>query len=359
MSIKKRYEYKPDFAVPPGETLRETMAYRNMSIKELSKRADITEQSIIRILDDQQPISQETAYKLEQVLGNTAQFWNDLETRYQEQILKLREREKLAKNFNWLKRIPIKELIKRKLIKPCEDEIELLKEVLRFYGVVSVEAWMKIWQVPQVATRRSACFETNLEAASAWIREGELKAQDIDTRPYNKSEFRNTLTQIKKMTRQLSDNFAKEMIELLAQCGVALVFVKEMPKVPWNGATKWLKPDKAMIILSLRGKRDDILWFSFFHEACHVLNHSKTYLFINNDSNCHDPIEEEANRFAADFLIPESYHNKIINAKSEEDIIKISDELGLSTGIVAGRYQYLMKDWSKFNNLKRKITWKV
>ncbi len=87
-----------------------------------------------------------------------------------------------------------------------------------------------------------------------------------------------------------------------------------------------------------------------------LLNHSKKYLFINND-NSHDPIEEEANRFAADFLIPERYNDMIINATSDDDMKKNSDDLGLSTDIVAGRYQYLTDNWSKFNKLKRKITW--
>lgn len=356
MSTKKKYEYKPDFAVPPGETLRETMEFMNMSIKELATRADITEQSIIRILDAKQPLTKETAYKLEQVLGNSAEFWNNLETRYQEQILKLREREKLSENLGWLEKIPVNELIKRGLVKPCKDRIDLLREVLRFYGVVSVEAWEKIWQTPQVATRRSTCFATNPEAASAWIREGEITAQSIETEPYNKTEFKKALTHVKKMTQKLSDDTAGEMIEILARCGVALVFVKEMPKVPWNGATKWLKPDKVMILLSLRGKRDDIMWFSFFHEACHVLKHSKKYLFIN-DKNSNDPIEEEANKFAADFLIPETYNAQIMISKSKEDILRISKELGISAGIVAGRYQYLTGDWTKFNDLKRKISW--
>ena len=47
-----------DYAVPPGRTLREVIAGQNMSQKELAARADLTEQTIVRILkgeDDTHP----------------------------------------------------------------------------------------------------------------------------------------------------------------------------------------------------------------------------------------------------------------------------------------------------------------
>ena len=36
-----------------------------------------------------------------------------------------------------------------------------------------------------------------------------------------------------------------------------------------------------MIQLSARHKSDDHLWFSFFHEAAHVLLHSKKSVFVD------------------------------------------------------------------------------
>jgi len=40
------------------------------------------------------------------------------------------------------------------------------------------------------------------------------------------------------------------------------------------GATQRLTPTKALIQLSLRYKTGDQLWFTFFHEAGHILLHS-------------------------------------------------------------------------------------
>ena len=69
--------------------------------------------------------------------------------------------------------------------------------------------------------------------------------------------------------------FLPQLISLCAKAGVAVALVPEMPKAPWYGASKWLTPYKAMILLNLRGKREDQFWFSFFHEAGHILHDGK------------------------------------------------------------------------------------
>jgi Zn-dependent peptidase ImmA (M78 family) len=164
------------------------------------------------------------------------------------------------------------------------------------------------------------------------------------------------LHEIRSLTCQEPEVFEPEMLRLCADAGVALAFVKEMPKVPWNGATKWLTPTKAMIILCLRGKGEDRFWFSFFHETGHVLYDSKKDLLIN-DGSTEDPREISANDFASKFLIPEEFDSRIIHAKSDVELKKIAKELNISLGIVAGRYQFLTKKWSFYKNLIRVFSW--
>ena len=53
-----------------------------------------------------------------------------------------------------------------------------------------------------------------------------------------------------------------------------------LPKTCVSGATRWVGSDKAIIQLSLRYKTNDHLWFTFFHEAGHILLHGKKELFI-------------------------------------------------------------------------------
>ena len=105
-------------------------------------------------------------------------------------------------------------------------------------------------------------------------------------------------------------------------------------------------------MLSDRGKKDDILWFTLFHEIAHLIKHSKKEVFIDLEDAKINDIEKEADEFAKNILIP---NNEFIknNIFYDEKIIKdFSKKINISTGILVGRLQ---KDeiigWNQFNNL--------
>ena len=118
----------------------------------------------------------------------------------------------------------------------------------------------------------------------------------------------------------------------------------------------WLNKNKAMIILSLRGKGEDVFWFSFFHEAGHVLHDSKLSLLINDGTQA-DEQEIRADDFAVEALTPTRYDIRIKNIRSGQEIVKLAEELGVSPGIVAGRYRFLTKRWNFYRKLTRKYQW--
>ena len=109
------------------------------------------------------------------------------------------------------------------------------------------------------------------------------------------------------MTTQEPGEFIPAMSALCAEAGVAFCVVQELPKSGANGATRWLTDQKALIQMSIRGKWADIFWFTFFHEACHLLKHrAQRRIFIDGLDGDPDiaEMEAEANCFAGDFLIP-------------------------------------------------------
>ena len=356
LTEKKRYHFEPDYAIPPGETLKEVMEWLNMAQKELSVRTGLTVQSLNRIFKGEQPITYETANKLELATGVPARMWNSLEAQYREQLAKTKEREQLETDLDWLKTIPTQELIQRKTIEPQKDRVLLLRETLKFYGLSSVAAWRDIWAKPAVAERRSQCFETCPGPASVWIRLGEIQSHQIDCLPFDKNNFTRAVRTIRLLTVKDPEEFIPELIQLCADSGVALVLVPEMKKVPWHGATKWLSASKAMILLNLRGKMEDQFWFSFFHEAGHVLHDSKKDLYIN-DGSIDDQRERKANEFAAKILIPRDRDPEIASFRAKADVIRLANELKISPGIIAGRFQRLTEKWNYFNGLKRKFQW--
>lgn len=358
MALNKKYEFVPDYAVPPGRTLQELMVVRGMSQREMAIRSGLTVQTLNRIFKGEQPITYETAGRLELVTGVSTRYWNNLELQYREQLVRMAEQERMKSDLEWLKTIPTKELAERGFVESAKKDVDLLWDTLAFYGVSSVNAWHEIWDTPAIAARRSPCFESQQGAASAWIRLGELQAQEIQCKPFDRKGFEIALQTIRSLTCEGPEVFVTEMKNLCANAGVAISLVREMKKVPWNGATKWLTPQKAMILLCLRGKGEDKFWFSFFHEAGHILHDSKKDLLIN-DGSSDDPREERANQFAAEYLIPCHYDNEIRRYRSLAEVKCLAARLGISLGIVVGRYQFLTKKWHFFKDSIRMLQWKT
>lgn len=352
---RKLHLYTPTRPVAPGETLRETIDHLKMSQRELAQRLGLTPVSVNRILQGEQPITQETAGGLERVTGVPARFWNNLERQYRELLEKQAQRERAKAETSWLLDFPHKVLVKRGYLPDTKDEAELVNASLRFFGFASVDQHREHWQHRAAAARRSQSFESDPGAAAAWIRMGELEAAKIQTEPYNAKAFRAAVLWTRGQTRRPWSESLPAVRAACAAAGVAFCVVEGVARAPWSGATVWLAPDKAMVLLSLRHKTDERFWFSFFHEAAHVLQDSKKEIHLN-DGEDDDPCEVKANRWAEDTLIPADRLREVATLASEADAQRIADELGIAPGIVVGRHQFLTKRFNRFNKLKRKIT---
>jgi len=144
---------------------------------------------------------------------------------------------------------------------------------------------------------------------------------------------------------------------------VAVVIVEHFKAAKVNGATRWLTPTKALIQLSLRYSWEDIFWFTFFHEAGHVLLHQKKEVFVEPetrpDANSLDPklvdLENEANRFAGRMLIPARLESRLSTLRLAE-VPAFAEKLGIAPAIVVGRLQHEgCLPYKRGNNLRRRL----
>ena len=363
--VKKYYPYEPDYAVAPGETLRDTLEALNMTQAELAVRTGLSPRMVNQIISGVERISFDTAFKLEMATGVPASLWNKLESNYRERRARLEDRERQRQDADWLRRLPIAELKALGLVKSdSRDKAAVLQEVLAFFGVTSVSAWHELWVQKHIAARQSRGSKCRLEAVATWIRLGEIAAyvqtkRDAAGFPvFNRTMFRSALTPIRAMTASKLDNFSDQVCELCRKCGLVVVYVREIRGAPLFGAS-WWRGETPVIQLNLRYKTDDQFWFSFFHEAGHVLNDGRKAVFVNygKDDN---PLEIAANRFAGDFLIPPRYVSELkALGPSTERVLDFARRVGIAPGIVVGRMQ--REDWlpySHLNRLKDRFEWK-
>jgi addiction module HigA family antidote len=353
-------EYLPDYAVAPGEVLSYELELREMTQQELAKRTGLTPKHIISLVKAKSAITPETAIKLERALGMPADYWLNLESLYQEAAARINEEASLEHDLVWLNRIPVNAMAKLGWIEKFADPKAQLVSVLRFFGIASVSQWDDMWPNLNVAYRQHNTHEVFAESISAWLRRGEIEAASIACQPYDKAAFRSALDEIRNLTTQQPEIFVPEMKRLCALAGVAVLFVPALPKSGVSGATRWLNSNKAIIQLSLRYKTDDHLWFTFFHEAAHILLHGKKELFLEGANGLDAAKEAEANEFAATELIPRKAFAEFAHQKpfSKQSIRAFAQKIGIAPGIVVGQLQHnKLLPMSYFYDLKQKFEW--
>jgi HTH-type transcriptional regulator/antitoxin HigA len=355
---KKLYPLdETDFAVPPGETLRELLEERGVSQRDLARRADLSAKHVNKLLQGLVPLSADVAMRLERVTGTPARIWNRLEADYRSDLERIQSHRELSVDVMWLRDFPVKTLVERDIL-PAEpsDKVSRLEQLLSFFGVATVGAWQEVYPSLACAFHSSKAYEAKPGSLAAWLRLGEIAAQDVYCEPYDRKRLETALPSLRELTREPVDVFTERMMAICAACGVAAVFVPELPGTRASGVARWLTPAKALIQLSLRYRTDDHLWFTFFHEIAHVLRHGKTDVWIEATSSPADPRESEADRFSQDVLISRRDARDLSELETADDVQRFAERIGVAPGIVVGRLQH-DNHWpySQGNELKRQL----
>jgi HTH-type transcriptional regulator / antitoxin HigA len=352
--------YVPQDRTPPGDTLAETLEALGMTQSDLADRVGLSRKTINQIIQGIAPITAETAVKLETALGTPAAFWLNLDANYQEFLARKAQQQQFEEHVAWLQhRIPYKELLQKHWLPACPDLAATVHAALSYYGVASPERWEACWTKFTVRFRKSKLATDELGILSAWLRKGELDAQKIQTQPFDAAKFQAALIQIRALTNKAPDVFLPQMRDQCAEAGVALVFTPELRKLRVSGATYWLTKDKALIQLSLLYKSDDHFWFTFFHEARHVLQEIKNGVFVEGLKDGNEA-EQDANAFAADLLIPKHQYATFVRLGDFRalNVTRFAEDLGIAPGILVGRLQHDKAiGFDRLNPLKRRFRW--
>lgn len=357
---KQKNTFDPDYVVPPGATLLETIESLGLTQKELAQRMGRPLKTINEIIKGIAAITAETALQLEKVTGIPASFWNNAEANYQERLARLKEAEVFQQQTDWLKRFSYAKMAALKLVPEASKKEEKVSNLLNFFGVAGPSQWESTYTALEGAARESNTTKSELGDLSAWLRTGEIMAQRKQCETYSAANFKQALHEVRALTRKSPVEAWPKVVDLCAAAGVAVVLVPELPKTHVFGFTRWLTPNKALIQLSLRYKTDDMLWFTFFHEAAHILLHGKKDVFIEFRGVDNEK-EREANQWAANFLIkPHDWENFLETLPlrpSKATITKFARANEVSDGIVLGRLQHREKRVGpgRYNELKHKL----
>lgn len=362
--------FAPDWVLPPGESILDIAEERGWTQSELAQRLGYSEKHTSQLINGKVPLTVDAAQRLERVVGSTMDFWLGLEANYQKHKARLEAAERHAGWVSWLEELPLKELmacgaIPKHSLKSA-NKPSLVEVCLRFYGVATPDDWRSHYGGMQMAFRRTRLEQSDVGAISAWLRLGEQQAEKLDGPKYDKARFEKALKAIRGLTNEQPEAFEPKMRDLLREAGVLLVLVPAIPRAHVSGVARWLSPTRPLIQLSLYGKTNDKFWFSFFHEAAHILLHAnskeeKRSIFLDdpNAATTGDPREHEANQWSADFLIPAEHTQALTSLRTKASVIHFAGRIGVHPGIVVGRLQHdKLIDPSWMNQLKQSFRFK-
>ena len=340
--------FAPDWVSPPGDTLLDILEERDWTQDELAQRLGYTAKHVNQLIKGKVPLTEDAAIRLERVVGSTVGFWLAREAKYRERCARLAAAEKFAGWIDWLDTLPIKEMMSAGAIEKrridAKSKPALVESCLRFFGIASPDEWQGRYGQMQVAFRRSREEQSDVGAISAWLRMGEQGAEKQDGIKFNRTKFISVLDEIRKLTVLPPEQFEPLLREHFKSAGVAFVIVPAIPKAHVSGVARWLNPHRPLIQLSLYGKTNDKFWFTLFHEAAHVVLHSKEKKSVYLDDTTKagaDSIEErEANDWAGSFLIPDRFTPQLGGLRTKAAVSAFAEQIGIHPGIVVGRLQH-------------------
>lgn len=351
--------FRPAWVSPPGDTIADLLEEQGWTAASLAERLGVTPKHVSELVRGRASVTPDTAGRLALVLGSTAEFWLTREAHYRAALQRKDAEVAHAAEADWLAEIPLPWMIRQGWVERFASKGAQVMACLRWFGVASVDAWRTAYSAPLAAWRASKRVAKKPGAVAAWLRRAETLAAEARCGPWDLAGFRGALGEARGLTREADPEvFIPRLQAACAAHGVAVVFVPAPPGCPISGATKWLTPDKALLALSLRYKADDHLWFSFFHEAGHLVHHGKKLLFIEGLDGMEPEAEAEADRFARDLLVPPAAARRLSTATSEREVVELAGELGVAPGILVGRMQH--EEWvpfTHFNGLKVRYRW--
>jgi addiction module HigA family antidote len=344
----KANQYFPETVTHPGETLREKLEELEMGSKEFAIRTGKPEKTISEVLNGNSSITPEMAVQFEKVLKIPAQFWLRRQALHDESIARQKQKLTIENAKEWVRKFPYALMAKCGWVPDTSKLEERVDALFNFFRISTHTAWEDYYLLQAVkgSFRISLKHAQSPYALSAWLQHGENQAREIQAPGYDPKKLKAILPELKAIMAGQPDDFFQKIQALCLTAGVKVVFTPALKGAPINGAARRIEGNTTPLIqLSSRYKRNDVFWFSFFHEIGHILLHGITDIFLEDGGYDEQDIkkEEEADAFAVEWTLPLKQEAILRGSLplTEAQILAFAHEWGTHPGVIAGRLHHL------------------
>lgn len=352
--------FAPDWCSPPGDTIKDALAYRRLCSDGLGAALGLSTSSIVRLLSGDLAIDAGLADGLATALGGSRQFWLQREAHYRDRVDRSTAPGDAVDFATFRASLPVEDMRSFGWLRDFGGETE--DDAIKAFFEDAPGAWMQSGPVraEQVRFRTSFAHKTNPAAVAAWLRQGVRAARRIQCAPWDPEKLRAAIPAIRALVRiKKPANFFPKLVEIGRACGVAIVFVRTPAGCRASGATHFESDDKAIIQLSFRYRADDHFWFTVFHEVGHLLLHPASPLFVEGQDYETTEEESEANRFASEILLPDEFEAELrLLRRDFRAYARLAKRIGVSPGVLVGQMQKRgLLQHEQMNYLKERYDW--
>ena len=348
----------PRWASAPGATIESALSERGLSRSDFAKLTGLQNDEVQSLLAGDLRITVDFARRLAKVVGASATFWLTRDAQY------LEDRARVEAD-RWSQRLPIAQMASFGWVAKPKTWQERISLSLDFFGVADVQTWKTRYDRQVAAThyRTSPSFDLESPATTVWFRAAE---RVVDARAeiaeFDRDGFASALAAARHMTRQRDpENFIPALVSTGAAHGVHIVVVRAPSGCTASGASR-IYSGRPLIQLSARYLTDDHFWFTFFHEAGHVISHPLDRGFIDIlEAEDDDKFEQEANDFSTECLLGPDGARLCQSGRhrwSHRDVVREAAHLGVAPGVLVGQLQHAgVVSKNHLNRLKRRYAW--
>ena len=308
-----------------------------------------SEKFISQLVNGDAVLSYDTACRLEYVLGLPASFWNTLEAQYRETLERVRQENEMDEDISISRLFPYSEMVSLGVVNKSKDKYEKVSEIRRFFSVANLTLIPAT--MPVVACRRLSLSEKSDYALMVFVQKAKIEAEKVETEVLSLKQLKRVIPDIRCMTRSNFDDVSKSLSDLLASCGIAIVFMPTLSGSFLHGAT-FMDRKKIVIGITARGRDADIFWFSLFHEIGHIIYGHYAKSEVTKED------EKLADGFAANILIEDGRFQDFCKKEdfSKGSVTRFACDLGIDPGIVVGRLQRMkLISYRDLSFLKKKL----
>ena len=360
MAVKKT-GISHDLIIHPGETIADVLEEREISQAELASRTGVSAAYMSNVIAGKKDISAKLAMGLEYALGVPKTFWLNLQSNYEAELMEANEELTISDEERDVRKDvgEVVSYLRKAGLMPLREGMDA--SILSLRKALQISDISNLREMIPAGQFRLANASINRNVVGAWVRLCQIAADENEvSSQFDVERVDQLISELKQFMLQGSENFQEDLKQIMGNYGIDFSIVKNFRGAPVQGYICQKRDMTYQMVLTIRGSRADVFWFTLFHELGHIVNGDvvKATRFIDFDDN--GDKEKDANLFAINKLLDSDSYSKFVDAGdfSIGAIIEHADSQNVMPYIVIGRLQKEKKiEFSWYSDYITRYKW--